>query len=108
MPDFYEMLRAVQLRTGMYIVDPTYASVSAFICGMDLGSDNKMLDGIENWVRSEFNVVSPRFFPAYIDDIFEVKSGGRGTEPERIDFLFEVILKFLSEHQTGLTGAPTQ
>jgi hypothetical protein len=102
---YREKVEDFRRHIGMFLgEEPTYDTVTAFICGMDYGSfssrDDRMLAGFEDWLRAEFRVQSPVYFGGYISDIFDMQTGdsedGR-SEQDRIDFLFDVLLKFLSE-----------
>ncbi len=94
--NFVEKLKIFRNRSGMYITDVNYSNVCAFICGLDFCSNGEPLKGFETWLRREFKLESPFYWGGLIEYIFN-QSDIENTEEKKINFLFDLVFKFILE-----------
>ena len=95
----FENLRS---RTGMYVREPTYASVSALVIGYDLACEGGVLAGFREWliprVDTGNNLAWPELvlrvaFPDAVDPREAVRASSV-TERHAIDTLFGLVGEF--------------
>ncbi len=99
MGNFRKVFQEVRARTGMYIPDPTYASVCCFILGFDTACDGGVLVGFREWLVPRVGFGSNltwaslalyAIFPG-VKDPASTLSLVPGGEKEAIDRLFQLI-----------------
>ena len=102
MPDHRTLFEALRLRPGMYVQEPTYAVLSAFVVGYDVALDGGVLCGFREWLitrlRGPNNLAWPGLvlcaaFPKASNPEAEVRSSPASQE-HAIRVMFELLGEF--------------
>lgn len=96
-----ELFQNVRERTGMYFVEQTYASVSAFVLGFDAACEGGVLTGFREWLVMRVGTGSNLSWPALVlhaafPDERNPQGAVKGAPAQRkaIDTLFDLIAEF--------------
>lgn len=102
MPDSRTLFENVRLRPGMYVQEPTYAVLSAFVRGYDLALDGGPLCGFREWLVARLGyannlawegLVLEAAFPDAPNPQAEVRSS-TANQQHAVRVMFELIAEF--------------
>ena len=102
MPDPRSLFETLRMRPGMYVQEPTYATLCAFVLGYDLALDGGVLRGFREWLITRLgdanNLAWPALvlraaFPGAPNPEAEVHSS-TASQKQAINVLFELIGEF--------------
>jgi hypothetical protein len=89
-------IEKIRARFDMYVCEPTYKSISAFVAGMDCYTDYRALRGFQQWLCREFDVESPYHWIELIETMLN-DSSYANDEDYKIDVLLELVMEFLMD-----------
>ncbi len=79
---------------GMNICEKEYKQIIAFLTGLDLGCDRKLLDGFREYILVKYNIKSPFWIAVLVQDTFLIECATKGIENNDgnlIQFLFDLL-----------------
>jgi len=93
----YKKIIFFKTHIEMFLPDPTYDQVVAFVGGMSYFSEKNFLDNFEKWLREKYEINSAFYWGKLIKEINEKNFSKEMEGRSLIDFLLNQLIEFLDD-----------